>query len=121
MQPGLLFLTEAKLDVEIAASQAGTGTQSVCVRGCVHVHVHTVLQESICDGCTYGPKLLPSEMRDFIFIQGQNEMLHARAADGNAARKQKQMRMDEVAEVSGEDLKCSKHLASLRLGTGEAG
>lgn len=31
------------------------------------------------------------------------------------------MRMDEVAEVSGGDLKCSKHLASLRLRTGEAG
>lgn len=31
------------------------------------------------------------------------------------------MRMDEVAEVSGGDLKCSKHLASLRLHTGEAG
>lgn len=36
-------------------------------------------------------------------------------------RKQKQMRMDEVTEVSGGDLKCSKHLASLRLRTGEAG
>lgn len=31
------------------------------------------------------------------------------------------MRMDEVAEVSGGDLKCSKHLASLRLCTGEGG
>lgn len=58
----------------------------MCAR--VRVCERTVLQESICDGCAYGPKLLPSEMRDFIFIQGQNEMLHERAADGNAARKQ---------------------------------
>lgn len=34
MQPGLLFLMTAKLDVEIAASQAGTGTERVraCAR-----------------------------------------------------------------------------------------
>lgn len=112
MQPGLLFLTKLSWTSRSQHHKLEQAHRAcACVRACARMH--TVLQESICDGCAYGPKLLPSEMRDFIFIQGQNEMLHERAADGSAARKQKQMRMDEVAEVSGEDLKCSKHLASL--------
>ncbi len=43
-------------------------------------------------------------MRDSIFIQGQNESCKRGRQMGMRQRKQKQMRMDEVAEVRGEDL-----------------
>lgn len=54
--------------------------------------------------CAYGPKLLPFEMRDSIFIQGQNESCERGRQMGSLQRKQRQMRMDEVTEVRGEDL-----------------
>lgn len=35
--------------------------------------------------CAYGPKLLPFEMRDCIFIQGQNESCKKKAREGRWA------------------------------------
>lgn len=52
---------------------------------------------------------------------GSGWKLRKREADGHTVRKQKQMRMDEVTEVRGEDLKCSKHSAPLPQCTGKAG
>lgn len=57
----------------------------VCgVGGDLSLCVCVALQKSIWDSCTYGPKLLPSEMKDSIFIQGQNATPHMHEADGNA-------------------------------------
>lgn len=52
---------------------------------------------------------------------GSEWKLWKREADGHAVGKQTQMRRDEVTEVRGEDLKCSKHLASLPQCTRQAG
>lgn len=71
--------------------------------------------------CAYGPKLLPFEVRDSIFSQGQSESRKTREADGHAA---------EETEANGDGcghgserrgFKCSKHLVSLQQCTRKAG
>lgn len=49
-------------------------------------------------------------MRDSVSIPGQGESSETGRQMGMRVRRQRQMRMDEVTGVRGEDLKCSKHL-----------
>ena len=114
MQPEVLFLTTAKLDIASITSW-NIHRKTVCV--CVFMSVRSNTGINLW-WLHIWTKVITMWDEGFHLYPGSE--WNAAQADGNAG-KQKQMRIDEVAEVSGGDLKCSKHLASLWLCTGEAG
>lgn len=71
--------------------------------------------------CAYGPKLLPFEMRDSIFIQGQNESCKKGEADGHVTEETEANEDGWSHRSERKGFKCSKHLALLLQCTRKAG